>query len=154
MIESPRTLLTALKETFGARHTPEPLHVLVVDDEEPIRNYVNRVLRKAGYHTKLASGAAEALRLAEAFGPFDVLVTDLVMPEVSGDESARQLRAMQPDLPVLYVTGFSDQLFADRHLLWEGEAYLDKPFSPKGLLEALAQVRVTAAGVAAAAGAS
>ena len=148
MIASPKALLTALKDTFGARHTPEPLHVLVVDDEEPIRNYVNRVLQKAGHHTKVAGDAAEALRLAWAFGPFDVLVTDLVMPEVSGDELARQLRAMQPDLPVLYVTGFSDQLFAERHLLWEGEAFLDKPFSPNGLLEALAQVRATAAGLA------
>jgi CheY-like chemotaxis protein len=143
MIDSPKALVAALKGTFGARPTPETLHVLVVDDEEPIRIYVNRVLRKAGHHTKVAGDAAEALRLARTFGPFDVLVTDLVMPEVSGDELARQLRAMQPDLPVLYVTGFSDQLFAERHLLWEGEAFLDKPFSPKGLLEALTQVRAT-----------
>jgi len=149
MIDSPKALLNALKETLGTRQTPKPLHVLVVDDEEPIRNYVNRVLQKAGHHTKVAGDAAEALRLAWTFGPFDVLVTDLVMPQVSGDELARQLRAMQPDLPVLYVTGFSDQLFVERHLLWEGEAFLDKPFSPKGLLEALTQVRVTAGSAAA-----
>jgi CheY-like chemotaxis protein len=111
---------------------------------------VNRVLQKAGYHTKLACDAAEALRLAEAFGPFDVLVTDLVMPQVSGDELARQLRAMRPICRSVR-TGFSDQLFADRHFV-EGEAYSTSR-SRRSLLEALAQVRVTAAGVAAAAGA-
>lgn len=150
MIESPKGLLTALKQTFAARPAPEPLRVLVVDDEAPIRNYVNRVLQKAGYQTTVAEDALEAVRLTWSHGPFDVLVTDLVMPHLSGDELARRLRTIQPDLPVLYVTGFSDRLFADRQLLWESEAFLDKPFSPTGLLEALAQVTLTTNAAAAA----
>ena len=145
MIDSPKALFSAMKEVFASRQTPDALHILIVDDEEPIRNYVDHVLRKAGQHTKIAGDAAEAVRLAWTCGPFDALVTDLVMPKVSGDELARRLRVMQPDLPVLYVTGISDRLFTERHLLWEGETFLDKPFSPNGLLEALAQVRVSAA---------
>ena len=59
------------------------------------------------------------------------------MPVLPGDEMARQLRLRQPDLKVLYVSGFVDSLFEKRHTLWQGEAFLEKPFTSKGLLEAV-----------------
>jgi two-component system cell cycle sensor histidine kinase/response regulator CckA len=79
----------------------------------------------------------EALRLAEEHPGFDLLLTDLVMPHISGDELARRLREAEPDLKVLYLTGFCDRLFKDRISLWESETYLDKPCSIKGLLQAV-----------------
>jgi FixJ family two-component response regulator len=58
------------------------------------------------------------------------------MPEVSGDEMVRRIRALRPDLKVLYVTGHIDRLM-DARPLWDGEAFLDKPFSMNGLVEAV-----------------
>jgi two-component system cell cycle sensor histidine kinase/response regulator CckA len=60
-----------------------------------------------------------------------------MMPEMTGDELARQLRQAEPKLKVLYLTGFSDHLFKEKVTLWEDEAFLDKPCSIQGLLEAV-----------------
>ena len=114
-----------------------PLSVLVVDDEEPVRRFVDRVLRQGNYRTTLASDGPDALRAAAERGPFDILVTDLMMPEMTGDELARRLRKDDPRLKVLYLTGFSDSLFKEKVTLWEDEAYLDKPCSVQGLLQAV-----------------
>ncbi len=59
------------------------------------------------------------------------------MPDLKGDEVARRFRQARPELKVLYLSGFVDALFAERSVLWEDEAFLDKPFSIKGLLEAV-----------------
>src|SRR6202035_2943744 len=110
--------------------------VLVVDDEEPIRKFVERVLREAGYQTALASDGPEAIEAASKLASLDILVTDVMMPEMAGDELARRLRQLQPSLKVLYLTGYADNLFKEKVTLWEDEAYLDKPCSIKGLLQA------------------
>jgi two-component system, cell cycle sensor histidine kinase and response regulator CckA len=114
-----------------------PLRVLVVDDEEPIRKFVERVLNDAGHRTALAVDGQDALAVAKAEGPFDLLLTDVNMPNMMGDEVARRLRQDDPALKVLYLTGFSDLLFKEKLTLWEDEAYLDKPCSVRGLLEAI-----------------
>jgi len=114
--------------------------VLVVDDEEPIRRFVARVLRDDGWQTVLAKDGADAVAVAATMEHLDLLVTDLMMPNMNGDELARQLQTNERDLPVLYLTGFSDRLFADRMQLWAHEAFLDKPCTVKGLLEAIAIV--------------
>jgi CheY-like chemotaxis protein len=106
--------------------------VLVVDDEEPVRRFVDHALRTAGYETRLASDGASALEFATWFAPFDLLLTDLVMPSLNGDELARRLRARRPDLKILYLTGFADRLFAERATLWENEAFLEKPVTVAG----------------------
>ena len=64
----------------------------------------------------------EAIKVAAEHGPFDILVTDLMMPEMTGDELAWRLRQNEPGLKVLYLTGFSDHLFK-KVTLWEDEAY-------------------------------
>ena len=114
-----------------------PVRVLIVDDEEPVRKFVGRVLLEAGYATASAADGAEAVETAHNQPAFDVLVTDLMMPQMSGDELARRLRLKEPSLKVLYLTGFSDRLFKEKSTLWQDEAFLDKPCSVKGLLEAV-----------------
>lgn len=135
--------LTWVAEMFcserSARSTA-PKTALVVDDEEAIRRFVERVLSDAGFRTWVAHDGVQAASVAAAMGQVDLLVTDLMMPNGNGDELARRLRELEPDLPVLYLTGFSDRLFADRVQLWENEAFLDKPCTVKGLLEAVALV--------------
>ncbi len=114
--------------------------VLIVDDEERILKFVIRVLREAGFRTLAAHDGVEAEQVAAEAGEIDLLVTDLMMPHMNGDELARRLCMQQPDLPVLYLTGYSDRLFADRILLRENEAFLDKPCSVTGLLEGVALI--------------
>jgi two-component system cell cycle sensor histidine kinase/response regulator CckA len=115
-----------------------PVTVLVVDDEEPIRKFVDRVLRDAGYHTALASDGPEAIEAASKLASLDILVTDVMMPLMAGDELSRRLRQLQPSLKVLYLTGYADNLFKEKVTLWEDEAYLDKPCSINSLLQAVA----------------
>ena len=79
----------------------------------------------------------EALEVAARLGPFDLLITDLMMPKMNGDELARQLRLIEPTLKILYLTGFSDRLFKDKVTLWADEAFLEKPCTIEGLTEAV-----------------
>ena len=117
--------------------SPRDSSVLVVDDEEPVRKFVERVLRDAGYKTAMAGDGLEALEVAAKLDTLDILVTDVMMPQMAGSELARRLRQSQPTLKVLYLTGYADNLFKEKVTLWEDEAYLDKPCSIKSLLEAV-----------------
>ena len=117
--------------------SPEQLRVLIVDDEDGVLRYVERVLSEAGYHTSTASNGTEAIEAVKKTGAFDVLVTDVMMPGITGDELARQLRQADRGLKVLYLTGYSDRLFKEKAALWADEAFLEKPFTVKGLREAV-----------------
>jgi CheY-like chemotaxis protein len=112
--------------------------VLIVDDEEPLLRFVDRVLTQAGYTTTTAADGPAAIEAAAKLGSIDLLVTDLMMPQMTGDELARRLRQNQPSLKVLYLTGFADRLFKEKVTLWQDEAFLEKPCSIKGLMEAVA----------------
>jgi two-component system, cell cycle sensor histidine kinase and response regulator CckA len=118
------------------------LNVLIVDDEAPIRHFVERVVRQAGHTTTTAADGVEALAVAATLEGLDLLVTDLMMPNMNGDELARRLVAARPTLKVLYLTGFSDRLFTEKVALWQDEAFLDKPCSVKGLMEAVSLLLV------------
>jgi two-component system, cell cycle sensor histidine kinase and response regulator CckA len=132
-------MIQNLKEFASRKKTTEPqsFTALVVDDEEPVRRFVDRVLREGGYKTMLAGDGPEALEVAARHEDFDILVTDLMMPAMNGDELARRLRQQAPSLKVLYLTGFADRLFKEKTTLWADEAFLEKPCSMKGLLEAV-----------------
>jgi CheY-like chemotaxis protein len=120
------------------KRTPRrSVSVLIVDDEESVRKFVERVLGEAGYTITTASDGPQAIEVAATLEHFDILVTDLMMPQMTGDELARRLRVARPSLKVLYLTGFSDRLFKEKVTLWADEAFLDKPCSVKGLLQAV-----------------
>jgi two-component system, cell cycle response regulator CpdR len=114
--------------------------ILIVDDEESVRTFAERALRLAGYDTAIAADGAEALRIWNDKGPFQLLLADVVMPGMPGNELARQLRLLDPDLKVLYFTGYSDRLFTEKTTLWEHEAFIDKPVNMSGLLEAVSLI--------------
>jgi CheY-like chemotaxis protein len=124
--------ITAAKESTSTQ--PHPV-VLVVDDEPSICEFVRHVLEAAGYHAVCANSGAAALKLVDRGPKPDLLLTDMMMPGMAGDELAARMRQQQPDLKVLYLTGFSQALFAHRSMLWEGEAFLEKPVSAVGLVE-------------------
>jgi two-component system cell cycle sensor histidine kinase/response regulator CckA len=127
-----RNFVSKMMKASGA-HGP----VLVVDDEEAVLRFVERVLREAGYQTAVAGSGAEAIEVAKRIGPLAGLVTDVMMPGMTGDELARLLRQEQPELKVLYLTGYSDRLFKEKTTLWADEAFLEKPCSVKALCEAV-----------------
>ena len=117
-----------------------PMSVLIVDDEELIRKFVDRVLTEGGYQTTVASDGTEALEAAVKLETLDLLVTDLMMPKMTGDELARRIRATNPGVKVLYITGFSDKLFKEKVTLWADEAFLDKPCTQEQLTQAVSRL--------------
>jgi two-component system, cell cycle sensor histidine kinase and response regulator CckA len=134
---------TASGELRSARSaTPgfvRPVSVLVVEDEDPLRRLVERILVREGYHVTVARHGADALHIAASLDqPLELVITDLVMPELGGREVAEALRATNPSLPVLFISGYDP----DPVVLDEGEqgrtAFLAKPFTGSALL---AQVR-------------
>jgi CheY-like chemotaxis protein len=129
----------ALKSWLSSRRRVKSrLRVLIVDDEAAVCSFVARVLQRDGHTTEIAHNPLEALDKFVTLGPFDLLLTDENMVEASGHELAAQVRRLDPDIRVLYVTGYSDMLFNGRSTLWEGEAYVEKPVSARGLSEAIA----------------
>ena len=110
--------------------------VLVVDDEARIRDLARRILEGDGYQVTEASDGLEAISLLSQGAKVDLLMADLAMPKLGGDELVCRIRCAHPDLKVLYVTGHIDSLM-DTRPLWEDEAFLEKPFSPQGLTEAV-----------------
>jgi PAS domain S-box-containing protein len=111
--------------------------ILVVEDDRQVREVVIRALGRAGHAVVEAAGPSDALAIsAERLRSLDLLVTDVVMPGIRGDELARRLRALRPDLRVLFMSGYTGEDFV------RGEAdpatgFLPKPFSPGALLEAV-----------------
>jgi two-component system, cell cycle sensor histidine kinase and response regulator CckA len=111
--------------------------ILVVDDEESVREFAARALQNAGYEVAVATSGKEAMELAQRRGPFDGFIVDVVMPGMSGNELAQELRRVDPDAKILYFTGFSDRLFSEKQTLWAHEAFVEKPMTIRGLLEAV-----------------
>lgn len=113
-----------------------PAIILLVDDEPPVRDVQRRALELDGYVVKEAGSGLEGIAAIRHPAQIDLLVADLEMPGLGGAEMVRQIRMIRPDLPVLYVTGYIDRLM-DARPLWEGEAFLEKPFRVAGLREAV-----------------
>jgi len=108
--------------------------VLLAEDEHLVRLLARKVLEQAGYKVLVAAGGAEALQIAELYdGPIHLLVTDVVMPEMSGRELMHRLTLARPGVPVLYLSGYSDEAVARRGVLDPGTAFMQKPFTPQGL---------------------
>jgi two-component system cell cycle sensor histidine kinase/response regulator CckA len=111
--------------------------ILVVDDDPPTCELVARMLRAGGYRAAISPRPDHALAWHAEGKRFSLAILDVVMPGMGGDGLAARLRRDDPDLKVLFVTGHPDMLFLARPVLWENEAFLEKPFTQDGLLEAV-----------------
>src|SRR5438046_343357 len=108
--------------------------VLVVEDEDIVRELVCEVLEDQGYNVLCARDGIEALNMAEDFdGPIHLLVTDVIMPHMNGHELAGKLSQLRPDMKILYVSGYSDHEIGDHGLLDPHYELLQKPFTPQTL---------------------
>ncbi len=122
--------------TPGGRET-----VLLVEDEESVRSLARRLLHALGYHVLEASSGPDALRLAAAHrGGIDLLLTDVVMPRMSGRELADRLAEARPGVKVLYMSGYTDDAVVRHGVLEEGVAFLQKPFPPAALATRVREV--------------
>jgi PAS domain S-box-containing protein len=108
--------------------------VLLVEDEDPLRELGYQLLEDMGYTVISASNGADAIRIAEqCTDPIQLLVTDVVMPGISGSELAELLMATRKELKVLYMSGHTDDVIVHYSILKPGVAFLQKPFTREGL---------------------
>lgn len=138
-IELPPNRTTGPSGDFGVQGDTFA-RVLVVEDEEVVRRLLKRVLAEAGYDVTCCADGAEALAAVQDSPRFDLLVTDVVMPHMNGRELDEQLRARNPDLKTLFMSGYSGDLIAPDGALVEGENFLPKPFRLQDMLK---MVRLT-----------
>ena len=118
-----------------------PRTVLIVDDEQGVRNIVRRLLERGGYRVLEASDGASALTFIErADVHIDLLLTDMVMPGMHGRELIALFRARRPGLPVISMSGFTGEMTQARDTSPELAAVLTKPFSSDALIRAVSAV--------------
>jgi CheY-like chemotaxis protein len=121
----------------AARHSPRGTEtILVVDDEESVRDLASSFLRSQGYSVLAAQGGPSALEVAEGHaGPIEALITDAVMPGMDGVTVARRVSEIKPGIKVLYISGYAGSVAALDDAIARGEPFLQKPFT----LDALAR---------------
>ncbi len=120
----------------GGSHT-----ILIVEDEAALLEVTHRSLAAVGYAILDAHSPAEAIRISESHpGPIHLMVTDVIMPGMSGAQLASHLSAPRPEMKVLYVSGYTDDTIVRHGVLEPGLAFLQKPFSPKTLARKVGEV--------------
>lgn len=104
-------------------------HVLVVEDDRQVRAIVKKMLERQGYEVTTVADGAEALAAADSPVSFDLILSDLVMPDIGGRELIDKLKPFQPAAAVVYMSGYSDSVVRSRGVITQGNAMLEKPFS-------------------------
>jgi len=114
--------------------------VLLVEDEDAVRSLVETILTSDGYKILVADSPAQAVEICRSFiAGIDVLLTDVVMPEMSGPELAEQLLALRPELKVIYMSGYAGEHLNEEGFTGEGASLLQKPFTAAALEEKIRQ---------------
>ena len=121
-----------------AKHAQGPVGgsetVLLVEDEESVRELVRETLRSKGYTVMEAADGISGMKVAESWeGKIDILITDVVMPGMSGRELAQRVSASRPDIRVLYLSGYTEDAIIHEGVLDPGIAFLQKPFTLQAL---------------------
>jgi PAS domain S-box-containing protein len=114
--------------------------VLLVEDDATVRELASRALTRAGYRVFAEASARAALERARVVGRVDLLVTDVVMPELSGRQLAEELWRVDRALPVLFMSGYTADVIVHHGVLETGSALLQKPFTPSSLVAKVEEV--------------
>jgi CheY-like chemotaxis protein len=108
---------------------------MVVEDEQAVRDMTARLLESEGYTVLAAADGQEALELIQqSLGRLDLVITDVAIPRMNGRELAEELRRVRPGLPVLFISGYTDDEMVRRGLIEPKHPFLSKPFTPDILL--------------------
>ena len=112
--------------------------ILLVEDEDAVRAIARRVLEREGFAVIEAGSAKDALRLAESHADaINLLLSDLVMPGMTGAELAIAVRRMRPNVPIVYMSGYAREDVEERVGSMSATGFVSKPFTPRGLVEAV-----------------
>jgi CheY-like chemotaxis protein len=115
--------------------------VLLVEDEDRVREFVHQLLASIGYTVFPARDGDEAIAMCERnTGPIQLLLTDIVMPRISGPALAERLEALYPNMKVIYMSGYTEEAILQRALLDHNAAFLQKPCSPAELAQRVREV--------------
>jgi len=121
--------------------------ILMVEDEEAVRKLVRRTLEKQGYRLLVAASGIEALDIVEHYkGPLDLLITDVIMPQMGGRELAERLKTLRPDIQILFISGYTESTVVRTGSLAKDEMFLPKPFTPVTLARRVRELLDTAKG--------
>jgi CheY-like chemotaxis protein len=128
------------EETSSVVHRASEV-VLVVEDETAVRALVKDVLTSNGYTVLEASRGDEALSICDQHkGPIHLMVTDVIMPQMSGRELATRLASLRPDMKVLFMSGYTNEGIVHQGVLERDTAFLQKPFTPNSLARKVREV--------------
>jgi len=112
-----------------------------VEDEEGVRKLAVQILSRHGYRVLEAANGESALQICEeSKEPIHLLVSDVVMPEISGPDFARRVKFFLPEIQVLFMSGFPDNALLQHGILEQGVYFLQKPFSIEGLTKKVREV--------------
>jgi CheY-like chemotaxis protein len=115
--------------------------ILLVEDDEMVRTLVRETLARGGYKVLDAPDPVEARKISDAFrGAIHLLITDVVLPKVSGREFAAQITRKRPAIKIMYMSGYTDSAVVNSGILQKEVAFLQKPFTPASLSEKVREV--------------
>ena len=115
--------------------------VLIVEDDDRVRNLARKILERYGYSVLEAENGEDALRASEEHdGSIDLMITDVVMPKMSGKETVEHLQPLYPQMKVIYMSGYTDNAIVHHGVLAPGLNFLEKPFAPEGLARKVREV--------------
>ena len=141
-----RIFMPRTEQTLDPLNSPPPAPqppagtetILLVEDQSEVRSVTRKILARHGYNVLEAANGSEALSILEKHdGEVHLLLTDIVMPGVSGLELAAQLVTWRPDLSVLYMSGHTDEAVVHHRVFESGMAFIQKPFTPNALLQVI-----------------
>lgn len=122
-------------EEENAVYTHSTARILLVEDSDDVRRLIEDILQDAGYSVTSVANGQEALKLPEAeLASVQLLLTDVVMPEMNGKELADALAARNYKIPVLFMSGYTSNVVSHHGILDEGTNFIRKPFKPRDLL--------------------
>jgi two-component system, cell cycle sensor histidine kinase and response regulator CckA len=130
---APKTSRTVTPTRLGER-------ILLVEDEQQVRVLVRDVLRRAGYDVLDAGDGEQALSIAHSAGDIQLLLTDVIMPKMSGPQLAAKFRDSHPAARVLYISGYTDDKLGQHGMLAPGVELVQKPLTPEVLLERVRKI--------------
>ncbi|WP_233624388.1 PAS domain-containing sensor histidine kinase [Actinoplanes sp. ATCC 53533] len=110
--------------------------ILLVEDEEALRDASGRILARAGYEVLVADGGAAALSIVQHHPePIHLLLTDVIMPNMMGNEVAARIHELRPEIPVLYMSGYAQPVLTENGTLQQGVTIIEKPFTRRDLID-------------------
>ncbi len=136
-VEAPADPIAAPQAPLSARGSET---ILVVEDEDAVRELIGKALRRYGYEVLVAATPGQALAVASQAARIHLLISDMVLPEMSGRDMAARMLTMQGGMHVLFMSGYTDHAVLEGGVLEPGMSFLQKPFTPPALANKVREV--------------